>query len=388
MIYLDYNATAPLSAAARSAWLAAQDVAWGNPSSVHGHGQRARAAIDQAKARMAAVLGCRGFELVMTSGGTEANALAIHGAVVLARRRGVADPCVVATAIEHSSVLRNASAMARLAMVGVDACGRVSPTDLAAACGPDTALVCVQAANNEVGTIQDLPAIVTAVRAAAPAALVLVDAAQGAGKMALDLHALGADCCAVAGHKIGAPLGTGLLYVRTGVQLPAQIHGGRQQQDRRSGSEDHAGACALAAALVEAQVHAADEDARCGGLLAAAFARIHAVLPGVVWVARDARRLGHTMSLAHPGLDAQALVQRLDLAGIAVSTGAACMAARGEPSHVLRALGLDPALARGAIRVSIGATTTRADLDAFAAAYVREVTAMTPHGAHGHGAHG
>ncbi|GDY13930.1 cysteine desulfurase NifS [Planctomycetota bacterium] len=372
MIYLDWNATAPLRPAARSAWLAAQDTSWGNPSSVHGIGQRARAAIDGAKTAMARLLGCRGYELVLTSGGSEANALAIHAALSLDPQRN----SIVASAIEHSSVLRNASARGALTVVGVDPVGRIDPAALAAACGPATALVCFQYANNEIGTLQEIPALIAAVRAVAPAALILLDAAQGAGKRPLHLGALGVDFASIAGHKFGAPLGAGLLYARTGLKVPPLIHGGRQQQDRRSGTEDVAGAVALAAALGDALHDSAQSEERCRNLLDSCFSTIAAELPEAAWIARAAPRLGHTLSLAHPGIDQTALVQRLDLAGIAVSTGAACMAARGEPSHVLRALGIASELARGAIRVSIGHQTTTSELDAFAAAYVREVRLM------------
>lgn len=372
MIYLDWNATAPLRPAARTAWLAAQDTTWGNPSSVHGIGQRARAAIDNAKNALARLLGCRGHELVLTSGGSEANALAIHAALAKDPQRDG----IVASAIEHSSVLRNAAACGVLTTVGVDPVGRIDPATLAAACGPGTALVCFQYANNEIGTLQEIPALIAAVRVVAPAALILLDAAQGAGKRPLDLSALGVDFASIAGHKFGAPLGIGLLYARTGLKIAPLIHGGRQQQDRRSGTEDVAGAVALAAALGDALAEAAHTEQRCRELLEQCFSRIATDLPAVSWIARAAPRLGHTLNLAHPGIDQTALVQRLDLAGFAVSIGAACMAARGEPSHVLRALGIPSDLARGAIRISIGHATTESELGAFAAAYVQEIRRM------------
>ena len=389
-IYLDWNATAPLSAAARAAWLAAQDEAWANPASVHEPGQRARHQLDQAKAVCARLLGCRVHELVVTSGGTEANALAIHAAVTARAQgpvRGVggddAGPLILASAIDHSSVLRNAELHGRLVRLPVDQHGRLSPETLRAALapGPRTpdagpALVCLQFANNELGTRQDIAALLAVVRAVSPATRVLLDCAQGAGKVAIDLGTLDVDFASIAGHKFGAPKGVGLLFVKSGVRIPPLISGGRQQQDRRSGTEDAAGIAALAAALAAALEHASDEDIRQRLLLESAFARVARDLPQARWLAHAAERLPNTLSLAHPGIANEALVMRLDLAGIAVSTGAACMAARGDPSHVIAALGLDASLTRGVIRVSIGPATTVDDLDAFAFAYVREVRAL------------
>jgi cysteine desulfurase len=374
-IYLDWNATAPLTAAARTAWLAAQDDAWGNPGSVHDQGQRARHAIDQAKATCARVLGCRTNELIVTSGGTEANALAIHAAVESAAKRG--DPALIlASAIDHSSVLRNAELHGRLVKLPVDQHGRLHPHTVQEAMKDNPALVCLQFANNELGTRQDVSALVAAVRAIAPQTRVLLDCAQGAGKAVIDLRALDVDFASVAGHKFGAPKGVGLLYVKNGVRLPPLIAGGRQQQDRRSGTEDAAGIAALAAALSDAATHTEEEDIRQRLQLESAFARIALDLPRAQWLAHAVDRLPNTLSLAHPGIANETLVMRLDLVGIAVSTGAACMAARGEQSHVIAALGVAAELARGVIRVSIGPTTSAADLDAFVAAYVREVRAL------------
>ncbi|MBA3698436.1 MAG: aminotransferase class V-fold PLP-dependent enzyme [Planctomycetes bacterium] len=375
-IYLDWNATAPLSAVARAAWLSAQDDAWGNPGSVHDQGQRARHAIDQAKATCARVLCCRTNELIVTSGGTEANALAIHAAAESASANGGNAALILASAIDHSSVLRNAELYGRLVKLPVDQQGRLHPQVVQEAMKDKPALVCFQFANNELGTRQDVSALVAAVRAVSPQTRVLLDCAQGAGKAIIDLRALDVDFSSIAGHKFGAPKGVGLLYVKNGVRLPPLIAGGRQQQDRRSGTEDAAGITALAAALSAAATHAEEEDIRQRLLLESAFARIVRDLPQAQWLAHAAERLPNTLSLAHPGIANETLVMRLDLAGIAVSTGAACMAARGEQSHVIAALGIAPDLARGVIRVSIGSTTTVADLDVFVATYVREVRAL------------
>lgn len=369
--YLDWNATAPLSPAARAAWLAAVDEAWGNPASIHAFGQRARLRLDEARAAIARALGAQPHQLVLCSGGSEANATALRAAG--------ADGVILASAIEHSSVLRNAAAVpgATLSLLPVDGCGRLAPETVRSHATPATRLLCLQFANNELGTLQDVPALVAALRAAAPQARVLLDCAQGAGKRPLDLPALGVDYASIAGHKFGAPKGIGALWVRDGAPLPALIAGGRQQQDRRSGTEDAALAAALAAALVDRLAGWQSEDARQRVLLDACFARIAAALPAARWLARDAVRVASTLSLAHPGVERRALATRLDLAGFAISTGAACMAARGGPSHVIAALGLPDDLAGSAIRVSIGPTTTADELAAFADAYVAAVRGMT-----------
>ena len=362
-VYLDWNATAPLRACARGAWLAAQDAAWGNPASVHRDGQSARAAVDAALASCAHSLGCHADELVVTSGGSEALATVLRGG-------GTA----VASAIDHSAVLRNATG---LRTVTVDGAGRIDPQALAAAT-PGAAVVCIQAANNEVGTLQDVPALAAVARGVEPRALILVDACQLAGKAALALPALGADAVAIAGHKFGAPKGVGLLWLKRGVRLPALINGGRQQADRRSGTEDAALAAALAAALTESVAEASVEGPRQAALTAGLWTALSGRLPRL-------RRLGgglpNTLGLVHPGVDGRHLAMRLDLAGFAVSTGAACMAGRGEPSHVALALCGDAALARSFLRVSIGRTTTAEQIAGFADACVVATGALAGAGA-------
>lgn len=369
MIQLDWNATAPLLPQAREAWLAAQDSAWANPSSIHGLGRAARHHLDQARSTIARVAGAQAHELVLTSGGTEALALAIHAACTLVGGR----PKIVVGATEHSAVQRNAAAWGEPVIVAVDQRGLIDPAALAAA-AHDAALVAVQYANNETGIRQDLPALLAAVRAVAPQAWFLVDACQGMGKEPISFATLGVDALAFAGHKFGAPKGVGGLFVRTGLRLPPLVQGGRQQQDRRSGTEDPALAAACAAALE----HGCDqaERTRQDELLQSLFATLRAALPEVCWLGQSAPRLANTMSLLHPRVANEVLVQRLDLDGCAVSTGSACMAARGQPSHVVAAMGVPAELARSAIRVSIGPATTAHDLDQFATAYIRAVRAL------------
>jgi len=369
-IYLDYNATAPLSPAARTAWLAAQDEAWGNPGSIHAIGQIARHRADQAKALIARHLGCAAGELVVTSGGSESNATAINAALAV-------DGNAVCSTVDHSSVLRNAERPQRPVMlIGVDADGRIDPATIHTTVDAKTRLLCIQFANNEIGTLYDVPALAAAARAINPAIWVHCDAAQGPGKTPIDLRALGVDSVAIAGHKFGAPKGVGLLWLKPGRVLPPLIAGGKQQQDRRSGTEDAALISALAAALDERMARMAGEDERQRRILDACFADIQSALPKAQWIARAAPRIANTLSLAHPGVINEALLMRLDLAGYAVSRGAACMAARGQPSHVIASLGLPRDLALSVIRISIGPNTTSAELMSFAQAYVQVVKEM------------
>ena len=311
-VYLDWNSTAPLRNCARDAWLATQSRLPGNPSSVHTLGQQARHEWDRQMRQLAELLGCRPHEIVATSGGTESNALAIHAALADGGH-------ALISAIEHSSVIRNVAAHAStIDRVGVDQDGRVDPEALAAACQPDTRLVCLQYANNELGTRQDLANCIAAIRSAC-AARILVDACQGVGKEACAFSDIAADFLSCSGHKFGAPRGTGLLLVRTGIPLPALLHGGRQQDDRRSGTEDLAGLSALTAALSQAVSEIDAQQQRQTALLHDCFARITQTLPETEWLARAAPRLACTLSLAHPGIDSEALVTRLDIAGFCVS---------------------------------------------------------------------
>lgn len=366
-IYLDWNATAPLRSEARAAWLAAQDAAWANPASLHQEGQDARAACDHARAGLAALLGAKPHELVVCSGGTEANATAIRSSVP-------AGGVIAALATEHSSVLRNAAAVGTVVSIPVDGVGRALPAAVAAA-AMGAELVCLQVANNEIGTVQDLPALTHAVRAIAPTALILADACQLAGKLPLDLPALGADLVSLAAHKWGGPKGIGFLWVRPGVRLTPLLGGGRQQQDRRSGTEDAALQSVAHVALAAAVAALPSEVPRQRALIEELWQRLSTALPALVRL--GAGDLPNTLAVVHPGLTGEALVQRCDLAGLAISKGAACMAARGGPSHVAAALGLPPGLAQGMIRLSLGHGTRGDDIAAAAVIIAQQVNALT-----------
>ncbi|TVR44480.1 MAG: cysteine desulfurase [Planctomycetota bacterium] len=370
-IYLDWNATTPPREVAINAWAECQRSAWGNPASIHSQGQAARHHWDQARAMIGKALDCRLSGIVFTSGGTEANNLAIHAAL-----HGASPGTAVASAIDHSSILRPLEQypMHQVQLARVDGAARIDADHLRSLLDHRCRLVCLQFANNETGTLQDLGQLVPLVRAAAPQAHIHCDAAQGAGKTPLAFQALGVDTLAISAHKFGGPKGAGALLCANPGPFTAQLYGGGQQQNRRSGTEDVAGALAMAYALDEYIAHMAAEIPRQRALLEATFARCQQALPQLRWLAQEAERLANTCSLAHPGVHSDPLTMRLDLAGIACSRGSACMAAKRQPSHVVSALGLDPGLAASVLRLSIGPDTTAADLDAFAEAYIAIVS--------------
>ena len=371
-VYLDYNASAPLRPEARAAWLDAQQTFKGNPNSTHYYGQQARALFDKSRNELGNALGCKGHELVLCGSGTEANALAIHAAMVL--RPGTQIRCA---RIEHSSVLRNAQSHGNCLEIAVDADGLIDQTALLDGLDADCGLICLQYANNELGVIQNIQELIPAIRAHSPETLIHLDVCQGAGKVPVALRDWDVDFASIAGHKFGAPKGCGLLYSKLGHKVEPLIYGGRQQQDRRSGTEDVAAIASMSAAMQASLDNAQSEKQRQSALIDIAWQDIHIALPQAHFFARTCARLPNTMSLAYPGVKNSALIPRLDLAGFCVSPGSACMAARGEPSHVIAALGVDKTLAHSVVRVSIGSDTTEEQMRGFAQAYIQEIQSLS-----------
>ena len=352
--YLDYNATTPVRPAVAAA-MAEVLTAVGNPSSVHGFGRAARARLETAREQVAALVGARPAQLMFTSGGTEANNLALTGA----RRERV-----LVSAIEHDSVLKAAAAET----IPVDRRGVV---DLAAlerllATRPESSLVAIMLANNETGVIQ--PVAEAARIAHEHGALFHCDAVQAAGKIAVDFNALGVDLMTVSAHKLGGPAGVGALIVADHVPLTAQQRGGGQERGRRAGTENLAGIVGFGAA---AEIAAAEPGAvaKLADLRDDLERRAMTALPGAIIFGRDAPRLSNTTCLALPGLSSEVQVMALDLAGVAVSAGSACSSGKVQPSHVLRAMGADAATAGSAIRISLGWGSTAEDVDRFLEAW-------------------
>jgi cysteine desulfurase len=360
MLYLDHNAITPMRPEAISAVERALRV-HGNPSSVHAAGRAARDLLDGARAEVAAALGARPSEVVFTSGATEAAALAIRGVLGAAppgRRR------LVVTAVEHPCVLSLARALGRegipITVVPVDRRGEVEPAAFEAALGPDVALACAMRANNETGVVLPVPELARLAHAAG--APLLCDAVQAAGRIPLGIGELEADLLALTGQKLGGPRGAGLLWIRPGLRLSPLV-GGEQERGRRGGTENLPGVAGLAAAVQAAFAGQPALAGRLEPLRDRLEAGLLAAVPGARVNGAGAPRLPNTSSITFPGADAEALLMALDLEGLCASAGAACHSGSTTPSGVLLALGLTEAEARSTVRLSLGWTTTAAEID-------------------------
>lgn len=375
MIFLDHAATTPVRREALEAMWPYLTGSFGNPSSRHGLGDEAARALAAARAEVAAVVGVRPGDVVFTGGGTEADNFAVKG-MALANPRG---RHVLVSPIEHEAVLESAAYLARVhgftvEMLEVDEHGSVHPAALARRIRDDTTLVSVQLANNEIGTVQPVAELATVAHAAG--ALMHTDAVQAAGWLPLGLDGLGADALSLAGHKVGAPKGTGALIVRGRIPLEPVLHGGGQERGRRSGTENVAGAVAFATALRLAEAERADAATRVGGLGADLAARVVAAVPGAVLTGDPVRRLPGTVSFVFPGTSGEAVLLELERDGVVCSSGSACAAGSDEPSHVLTAIGIPADLAQTAVRFTLGAETTADEIADAAAAVARAVSAV------------
>ncbi|MGD0834630.1 MAG: cysteine desulfurase family protein [Candidatus Dormibacteria bacterium] len=363
-IYLDHAATTPLDPDVREAMLPWLGDGYGNPSSVHSLGRRARAAVDEARDRVAAAAGCAAREVVFTSGGTEADNLALRG--ILERWGPERGRHLVVSAVEHEAVLATArslatSSAAALTVVGCDRLGRVDPAEVAAAVRPDTVLVSVMLANNEVGTVEPVAEIAHAVRARNPKTLVHTDAVQALGRLPLELAGFGVDLLSVSAHKAYGPKGVGALVARQGVFLTAQISGGGQERDRRSGTENVA--CLAGFGVAAQRAHERrDADARHAIDLAGRLTNLlTGLVPGIQPTGDPDHRLPGLASFAVPGCRSDLLLAVLDEMGICASAGSACSSGAPVASHVLGAMGYGD-LAGCALRLSVGRSTTAADV--------------------------
>jgi cysteine desulfurase len=372
-IYLDHNATTPLDPQVLEAMVQVLREDFGNASSLHWFGQRSRAAVEEARALVAALIGATPGEIVFTGSGTEADNMALRG--VLGRAREPRRTLVI-TAIEHHAVLNTGRALSEegvaVQTVRAREDGRIDLDDLASKVDERTALVSLMLANNETGVVQ--PVAEAARHARGRGALVHCDAVQAAGKVPVDVRELDADLLSLSAHKIGGPKGVGALYVRRGTVLKALLRGGAQERNRRAGTENVAGIVGFGVAAALARERLPGESARLGPLrdafeqrlLATAGARRNGGEP----------RVANTTNVSFEGTEAESLLMALDLAGIAVSTGAACAAGATEPSHVLRAMGLPAERVQASLRFSLGRSTTAADLDRVARAVVEAVSAQ------------
>lgn len=363
-VYLDWNATTPLDPVVREAmlpWLgAAEPVRFGNASSRHEYGRQARAAVDEARARVAAAAGAHATEVIFTSGGSEANNLFLKGAAATMK------PALVAvSAIEHPCVREPARQLQRggwtLREIAVDAEGRIDGADWQAVLGARPRLVSVMLANNETGVVQDIATLAAQARAAG--AWFHTDAVQALGKIEVDFRALGVHGMTLSAHKIGGPLGAGALVIDKRVELAPLIAGGGQERGLRSGTENVAAIVGFGVACERALARRANEALRLATLRDEVEQALGAL--GARIFSAGAPRLPNTVFFALPDIDGETLVGKLDRAGFACASGSACSSANPEPSHTLLAMGVEPGIARGAVRVSLGRDTVAEDVRRF-----------------------
>ena len=362
-IYLDHNATTPPSDAVVSRMASTLRDEFGNPSSVHHFGQRAKAVIDEARSAVAALVCADPGDVVFTGGGTEADNLAIRGAAEALEPTGRKH--LIASAIEHEAVLNTLKALARrgwkTTLLPVDESGIVSPDALRAAITDDTALVSVMHANNEIGTVQPIAALSTIARERR--ALFHTDAVQSAGKIPIDVKALGVDLLSISAHKFYGPKGVGALWIRRGVRLQTPLTGGKQERSRRAGTENVAGIAGMGVAAREAIGKMESEATRLAALRDRLEDGVLLAVTGTTLNGVRSPRVPNTTNISFDRTEAESLLIALDLEGIAVSTGSACSSGTLEPSHVLKAMGFPAHRTQNSLRFSLGAANTEADID-------------------------
>jgi len=375
-VYLDHAATTPVAPEVAEAMARVLRDSHGNPSSIYAEGRAARALVDRAREEVAAVIGAQPPEIVFTSGGTEADNLALRGALKARRQEGDG---LVTTAIEHHAVIDTArdlerSAQVRLTVVGVDRDGRVDPAAIGDAIDERTALVSVMHANNEIGTIEPIAEIGAICREAN--VTFHSDAVQTVGALGVDVREIPVDLLSINAHKFYGPKGVGALYVRRGTRLATLQTGGGQEKGRRTGTENVAGIVGLGMAMRLAGELRATESPRQAALRDRLIAGVRARVPDAILTGHAAERLPNNASFCIAGTEGETLIVALDLEGFAVSSGSACTSGETEPSHVLLALGLDRELAKGSLRVTVGRSTTAAQVDAFVDALARVVARL------------
>ncbi len=358
-IYMDHNATTPIRPEVRDKLMPFFSELFGNPSSAHSFGQEVKVHLDEARTRIASVLGASQAEIVFMSGGTESDNAAIKGVA-----QALGEGHIVSTQIEHPAVMQSVSYLVKKGFeatyIKVGSGGVVDPDDIRKAMRPDTILVSVMHINNEVGTIQPIEEISAITREAG--ALLHTDAVQSFGKLPTNVDELGVDLLSVAGHKIYGPKGVGVLYIRKGTRIDPLIIGGAQEKRRRSGTENIAGVAGFGEAAILAEqerekVHARFEKLR------SKFVDGLEEIPDVIINGEEGKVFPSTVSASFSHIEGESLLLSLDMEGIAVSTGSACSSGTLEPSHVLVAMGMDPVLAQGTLRFSMGRGTTEEQVD-------------------------
>jgi cysteine desulfurase len=377
MVYLDYNATTPLASQARDAMLPFLNGDFGNPSSIHAAGRQARAAVDDARDRLAGVLGTKSHEIIFTGGGTESCNLGVMG---IARAHAMRGKHLIISAIEHHAVLHAAEHLQQfegyeVTILPVDSAGVADPELLARLIRKDTTVVSVMHANNETGAIQ--PIADMAAVCLERGVFFHTDAVQTFGKIPLSARVPGLSALSIAGHKFYGPKGVGALYVGAGIALSRTAHGGSHENSRRPGTENVAAIVGMAVAAEIAARDAESDSARLEPLREELWAKIYADCPKAIRNGNPDKSLTNTLNVSFPGADGEALLMGLDLEGVCVSSGSACMVGSIQPSHVLVAMGVNSKTALATIRFSMGRKTTEFDIS-LAAAAVSRVTRLQP----------
>ena len=372
-VYFDYNATTPPSPEVVDRVASATRDVFGNASSVHHFGQQAKAALDDARSAVASLIKADPSEVVFTAGGTESDNFAIRGAADAAEASGRRH--LVASAIEHEAVLNTLKALAkkgwRTTLVPVDQSGVVSPDRVRDAMSDDTVLVSVMHANNEIGTIQPIAEI--AAIAHERGALMHTDAVQTAGKIAIDVRALGIDLLSLSAHKFNGPKGAGVLYIKRGTRMQPILTGGKHERNRRAGTENTPAIAGMGVAALQAARKLEAEAARLAPLRDRLEAGILAAVSGTVVNAGASPRVPNTTNISFERVEAESLLIALDLEGIAVSTGSACSSGTLEPSHVLKAMGFPAHRTQNSLRFSLGLFSTEEEVERVIAALPRLV---------------
>jgi cysteine desulfurase len=371
MVYLDYNSTTPLAPEAREAMITHLGEDFGNPSSIHSAGRRARAAVDDSRDRLAYVLGCKAHEIIFTGGGTEACNLGVIG---MARAHAMKGKHMIVSAIEHHAVLHAAEYLQHfegydVTLLPVDSSGIVDPDLLARLIRKDTTVVSVMHANNETGAIQPIQEMASICKE--QGVFFHTDAVQTFGKIPLDTRIPGLSALSVAGHKFYGPKGVGALFLSAGIALTRTSHGGSHENSRRPGTENVAAICGLAVAAELAAARAESEFARFKPLREQLWTSIANSCPQAIRNGDPERSLTNTLNVSFPGADGESLLMGLDLESICVSSGSACMVGSIQASHVLIAMGVNPRTAHATIRFSMGHGTTEADIERAATAIAK-----------------
>jgi cysteine desulfurase len=361
--YLDYNATTPLASEVTDAVLRAMRDVFGNASSIHRFGQQAKATMDEARSAVGSLLNADPSEIVFTSGGTESDNFAIRGAAEALEPTGRRH--LIASAIEHEAVLNTLRALARrgwrTTLLSVDHSGIVSPDRLRDAIDRDTALVSVMHANNEIGTIQPVAAL--AAIAHEHGALMHTDAVQSAGKIPVDVRALGVDLLSLSAHKFNGPKGAGVLWIKRGTRMQPTVTGGKHERNRRAGTENVPAIAGLGVAATLAAHRMSADGVRVAALRDRLEAGILRDVPGTTINGARDPRVPNTTNISFERVEAESLLIALDLEGIAVSTGSACSSGTLEPSHVLKAMGLPSQRTQNSLRFSLGVFSTQEEVD-------------------------